>query len=69
MLTTTKRLNAKLQLENGKADVAVTSTNPNVLFNMDASSNVAGSTYDWTASLNGKHIDLQAINLAPMWLL
>ena len=32
---------------------------------MDASGNVAGSTYDWTASLNGKHIDLQAINLAP----
>lgn len=60
-----KGLNAKLQLENGKADVAVTSTNPNVLFNMDASGNVAGSTYDWTASLNGKHIDLQAINLAP----
>lgn len=54
-------LNAHLKDGDGKLDASVKTSDVDV--NLQAQGNLAGDTYDWTASLNGDHIDLKAINI------
>jgi len=60
-----KGIDANLRLADGKADLTLESSNPNAVFNLYASGNLSGSTYDWDARFNGKHIDLMALKLSP----
>ena len=59
-----KGISAKAAIEKGFADLDVKSTNPNAVATLDAHGNLAGDTYDWTAALDGKHIDLMALGLS-----
>lgn len=60
-----KGIAGNVKLADGHADLDLTSTNPNAMLNLKADGNLAGNTYDWNASLDGKHIDLQALGLSP----
>ncbi|MDE7377219.1 MAG: translocation/assembly module TamB, partial [Muribaculaceae bacterium] len=54
-------LAAHLSGGNGKVDAAVKTGDVDA--NLQAEGNLSGSTYDWTVSLDGDHIDLKAINM------
>ena len=57
-------ISGQASLERGQASVDLSSTNPNALFDLEASGNLDGAVYNWTASLDGRHIDLYALHLA-----
>lgn len=56
---------ANAHLAEGHADIRLESKNPNAVLILDADGNLDGDTYSWTASLDGRHIDLQALGLSP----
>lgn len=60
-----KGIDAKVKLADGNADLNVNSVNPNARFTLDAKGNLSGTTYTWTANLDGSHIDLKALKLMP----
>lgn len=60
-----KGIEADVKLADGNADLNINSVNPNAQFTLDASGNLSGSTYTWTADLDGRHIDLKALKLMP----
>lgn len=60
-----KGIDAKVKLADGNADLNVNSVNPNARFTLDAEGNLSGTTYTWTANLDGSHIDLKALKLMP----
>ena len=60
-----KGIDAKVNLADGRADIDVSSTNPNARFDLRAAGNLDGDTYTWTADLKGDYINLQALGFAP----
>ncbi len=50
-------------LNGGMADVNLGSNTTNLNFNLKANGNLTGNEYDWDYSLDGRHIDLHALNL------
>lgn len=58
-------ISANAHLADGHADIRLESKNPNAVLTLDADGNLDGDTYSWTASLDGRHIDLQALGLSP----
>lgn len=54
-------MDAHLSGGDGKVNAAVKTRDVDV--NLAAAGNLSGQTYDWTASLNGEHIDLKAIKI------
>lgn len=58
-------IQAKAVLAQGIADLNLNSSNPNAQATLDARGNLDGDTYDWTARLDGRHIDLKALGLSP----
>lgn len=58
-----KGIDAKVKLADGNADLNVNSVNPNARFTLAAEGNLSGTTYTWTANLDGSHIDLKALKL------
>lgn len=60
-----KGIDAKVKLADGNAALNVNSVNPNARFTLDAEGNLSGTTYTWTANLDGSHIDLKALKLMP----
>ncbi len=56
---------ASAKVAGGQADIRLESKNPNVALTLDAHGNLDGDTYDWTAMLDGRHIDLQAMGMSP----
>lgn len=57
-------ISVKATLAEGKADIHASSDNPNTDFTLDASGNLDGKVYTWTADIDGRHIDLFALKLA-----
>ncbi|MDO4320511.1 MAG: translocation/assembly module TamB domain-containing protein, partial [Bacteroidales bacterium] len=59
-----KGIAGNVRLADGQAIVDLSSTNPNAMLSLKANGNLAGDTYDWNATLDGRHIDLQALGLS-----
>lgn len=57
-------ITATANLADGKADLNVESSNTDADFSINASGNLDGKVYNWTATLDGRYIDLLALNLA-----
>ena len=58
-------IEATARLKDGEATVILHSSNENAMFDIMAAGNLSGETYDWSVSLNGDHIDLQALGFTP----
>lgn len=58
------QISGDLSLSDGEAAVNLDCTNPDALFTLDAVGNLAGDTYEWTAQLDGRNIDLRALRFA-----
>ncbi len=52
------------KLADGKADIELNSTNQAIDFSLSAQGNLDGKVYSWTANLDGRNIDLQALNFS-----
>ncbi|MDE6301756.1 MAG: translocation/assembly module TamB [Muribaculaceae bacterium] len=57
-------ISATAKIADGHADIALNSANPNAQFSLQADGNLSGDTYDWNASLNGRHVDLKALGFS-----
>lgn len=57
-------ITAKAHIADGMADIQLESKNPDAALTLDAKGNLDGDTYNWTATLDGRHIDLQAMSLS-----
>ncbi len=62
---TFKDITGDVKLEAGQASIKLTSANPEADLSLDASGNLDGDTYVWTASLDGRNIDLYALGFSP----
>lgn len=51
-------------LHNGKANINASVNEPDAKASLTAEGNLNGDTYNWTASIDGEHIDLQALHLS-----
>lgn len=56
---------AQAHVADGNAKLNLNSSNPNALATVAAEGNLAGDTYVWTATVDGRHIDLHALGLSP----
>ena len=57
-------LTAKAALAEGHADIILNSDNKDAEFTLKADGNLSGNVYNWTASIDGRHIDLYALKMA-----
>ena len=58
-------IEAYAKLADGDASVNLHSSNPNAMFDISATGNLSGDTYDWNLTADGDHIDLHALGFAP----
>lgn len=63
--TTLSDIKASLHLADGLANVKAAATDPAVDFEIEATGNLVGDTYNWTANILGNYIDLYALKLMP----
>lgn len=56
---------ATAKLTGGRADIHLNSDNSDADLTLDASGNLDGDTYVWTAALDGRNIDLHALGFVP----
>ena len=56
---------ATARLAGGRADLHLNSGNPDIDLTLDASGNLDGNTYAWTATLDGRNVDLHALGFMP----
>ena len=59
-----KDISAGFNLADGKASLTVASDNPDADLSVRASGNLDGNVYRWTAEVDGRHIDLQALKFS-----
>lgn len=52
------------KLAGGRAEIKLDSSNPSADISLDASGNMAGDVYDWTARLDGRNLDLGALRFS-----
>ncbi len=64
MGTVYKDITGKATLHDGEAKVILESDNSDLDFTVNAAGNLTGETYEWTASVDGRNIDLQALKLS-----
>lgn len=57
-------IHADLSLHDGYAAIGLSSHTDDLDFNADASGNLDGDTYSWDVAIDGRHIDLHALNLS-----
>lgn len=57
-------IEATATLADGNADIKVESTSDAADFTLAANGNLDGNVYNWTAKLDGRYIDLMALNLS-----
>ena len=57
-------ITAKASLADGQATVDIESDNPAADLGIKASGNLAGDTYAWTATVDGRYVDLYALKLS-----
>ncbi len=57
-------IGATAHLADGQASVRFDSSNPEADITLDASGNLDGGTYIWTADIDGRNIDLQALGMS-----
>lgn len=57
-------IEATAKLNDGEARINLHSSNPDAEFDINASGNLTGTTYDWNLNVEGDNIDLQALNLS-----
>jgi len=58
-------ISATARVADGQAEAIIDFKNPNAALTLSAHGNLDGDTYNWTADLDGRHIDLQALGLSP----
>lgn len=58
-------ITARATLHEGHADLYLNSDNNNADLTLTASGNLDGDTYNWTATLDGRNIDLYALGFSP----
>ena len=59
-----KDIEADATLKDGKADVRLVSTDPSLPVTAQASGNLDGDTYVWTAAVDGEDIDLKSLKFS-----
>ena len=59
-------IDATARLSGGKADVHLQSADNGLDFTLDASGNLDGDVYRWTAELDGSYIDLQTLKFSDV---
>ena len=59
-----KGITADAALSDGKADVELTSADPDMLAHVTASGNLTGAQYDWTAYIDADRVDLKALKFS-----
>lgn len=59
-----KDIEADATLRDGKADVRLVSTDPSLPVTAQASGNLAGDVYEWTAAVDGEDIDLRSLKFS-----
>ena len=64
MGATYTNVTGNVKLADGRADVALRSTDPNAELTLNAAGNLDGKVYNWTADIDGTNIDLFALKLA-----
>lgn len=52
------------KVNDGNADINVSSTNANAQFEFSAAGNLNGDTYNWQAQFDGQHFDLKALGFS-----
>ncbi len=52
-------------IDEGKADIHLSSTNKDLDLSLVASGNLTGSTYDWDLTIDGRNINLYALKMTP----
>lgn len=57
-------ISATAKLQDGHADLHLNSDNPDIDFTLDATGNLDGQTYTWSADLDGRNVDLHALGFA-----
>lgn len=58
-------ITATVKLNNGHADIHLNSDNPDADFTIDADGNLAGHTYAWNATIDGRNVDLHTLGFSP----
>lgn len=58
-------ITAKAKLAGGHADIHLNSDNSDADLTLDASGNLDGDTYIWTAAIDGRNLDLHALGFTP----
>ncbi len=61
---TYKDIKLLASLHNGKANIDASVDNPDVQADIKAEGNLDGDTYSWTATVDGRHIDMMALHLS-----
>lgn len=57
-------IRGKATLSDGHAELNLSSDNPSTDFTLEASGNLDGKVYRWTAAIDGRNIDLQALHFS-----
>jgi len=57
-------INLTAELDNGNADIKASARNADLSLYLKATGNLSGSTYSWTADLDGEGIDLQTLRFS-----
>lgn len=61
---TYRNLEGKAHIAGGRADVSLASADEALDFALDASGNLTGDSYDWTADVQGRNIDLESLGMS-----
>ncbi|MDE5631714.1 MAG: hypothetical protein K2I54_02730, partial [Muribaculaceae bacterium] len=60
---TYKNIDGKVHVADGRASVDLVSADPGLDFALNAAGNLTGATYNWTADIQGRNIDLESLGM------